>query len=98
MSNKRMIYNLQAEVPQESLSTTMILVGPVNCSIFDPNETLPSCLSTTYIVGSVLEAADNQPQGEPAGPLREGAVRAINSVIRTRVPESAILRGTDGDF
>jgi hypothetical protein len=98
MSEKRMIYNFQPDVPPESLSTTMTLVGPVNCSAFDRKDALPSCLSTTYTVGSVIEAADNQPQGGPSGPLRGGAVRAINSVISTRVRESAILRATDGDF
>jgi len=98
MSGKRMIYNLQPDVPPDSLSTTMTLVGTVNCSAFDRTDMLLSCLSTTYTLGSVLEAADNQPQGAPSAPLKEGAVRAINSVIGSRVRESAILRETNGDF
>jgi hypothetical protein len=86
------MYNLQPDVPAES--QTMILVGPVNCPTFGE---LPLSMSNGFIAGAVPEAADNQPQGAPSAPLKEGAVRAINSVIG-RVHESAILRERDGDF
>jgi hypothetical protein len=98
MNERKVMGGLLPDVPAESQSTTIIVVGSSNCPAFDPKDMLPSCLSTTYTVGSVAEAADNQPHGAPSGPLKEGAVRAMNSVIRTRVPESAILRGTGGDF
>lgn len=98
MNENSGVFNLQPDVPAESQSTTLIVIGASNCPTFDPKDMLPSCLSTTYTVGSVSEAADNQPQGAPSKPLKDGAVRAINSVLHTRVPESAILRGSGGDF
>jgi len=98
MNEKNAKVDLQPDVPAESQSTTIIVMGASNCPTFDPKDMVPSCLSTTYTVGSVAEAADNQPHGAPSQPLNEGAVRAMNSVIHARVPESAILRGTDGDF
>jgi hypothetical protein len=88
---------LKPEVPTKSLSTTLI-TGVSHCSIFDEENTLPTCSSMSYTIGAVVEAADNQPQGAPSQPLKPGAVKAMNTVLRARVPESAILRDKSGEL
>jgi hypothetical protein len=69
-------------------STTVTIVGVSNA--LPDSRALP-----TYGVTSFTVSDDNL---GPASPLSEGAVRVGNSVLHSRVPESAILRDGGGDF
>jgi hypothetical protein len=69
-------------------STTVTIVGASNA--------LPDARALpTYGVMSYTVPDDNL---GPANPLSEAAVRVGNSLLHSRVPESAILRDGGGDF
>jgi len=88
--------DLKPEIPNESLSTTLI-VGVSNTATFEQKDTGFTYGTMSYTVGTVSEAADSEPHGAPSQPLNQGAVRALDSVLRSHIPEAARRRDTSGE-
>ena len=77
-------------------STSIVIVtGQFNSS---PSVRPGEYRSYSYTVREVIEMVDGESLGAQSRPLNPGAVRALNSVVRSRVPESAILRDTSGEL
>ncbi len=79
-------------------SSTIIVTGPFNCWPSGQTESLGAYSTSSYTVGKIVEAADSAPLGAPDRPLNADAVKALNSVLRSRTPNSAILRDAGGEL
>lgn len=79
---------LKPQPPRKSESTS--IVGVVNFAH------LSESVTTSYSSNSYTVAAVGSEQ--PSRPLSAATIRVVNSVLRARVRESAIMRETDGDM
>lgn len=86
--------DLKPTIQDESSATTVIVSGPFNASVVSQPTPLGPYSSMSYTVGEVNEAADSEPQGAPSKPVNASAVKVLDSVLRSRLPESAVLRET----
>jgi hypothetical protein len=85
-------------MPEGNSTGTITVTGPFNNSHLGQPGLLGAYSSYSYTVGEVIEAADREPLGAHSRPLNIGAVRALDSVLRSRVSDSAILRDTSGEL
>ena len=88
----------KSEIRDDNSTTNLIISGPFNSSPPDEPASLGAYSSTSFTVGAVIEAADSEPQGAHSKPVNADAVRVLDSVLRSRVPDSAILRDTSGEL
>lgn len=95
---KKKMSDLKPEISNEVSTTSIVVTGPFNSSLVQEQGILRTYSSSSYTVGAVLEAADNEPLGAPSKPLSGDAVRTLNSVLASRVPDSAFLRDEGGEI
>jgi len=88
---------LKPEILNEESSTTLVMSSS-NCAAIDQQGEPRTYSSMSYTLGAVIEAVDSEPQGAPSKPLNADSVRALNSVLHSRVPDAAILRDTSGEL
>jgi hypothetical protein len=92
-----MMPDLKDRILNNISSVNIVVTGPFNSSLLS-QPGLGAYSTSSYTVGEVIEAADSEPLGAPYKPLHADAVRALNSVLRSDVPDSAILRDTSGEL
>lgn len=90
--------DLKDTILNEISVVSVVVTGPVNNSLLSRPGVLGACSSYSYTVGEIIEAADSEPLGVPCKPLPADGVRALDSVLRSQVSDSATLRDTSGEL
>lgn len=88
----------ETKILTDEQSSTIIVTGPFNFSPPGETDYLGDYSTSSYTVGRVVEVADSAPLGAPDKPLNAGGVRALDSVLRSRTPDAAILRDSSGEL
>jgi hypothetical protein len=77
---------------------SVVITGSVNSAFLPKPGALRAYSSYSYTVCDSIQHLDAESIGARSRPLNPGAVRALNSVLHSRVPESAILRDEGGEL
>lgn len=90
--------NSRPRMFSDTSARIVTITGPFNSSLLARPGSPGAYSSYSYTVRDVIEVLEGDNLGAQSRPLNPGAVRALNSMLRSRVPESAILRDTSGEL
>ena len=86
------------KIPSHNSVYSVVITGSVNSAFLPPPGALRGYSSYSYTVCDSIQPIDGESIGAKSRPLNPGAVRALNSLLHSRVPESAILRDAGGEL